>query len=183
MWFLICTIYSWYPSLTCIHYASFGISVCRFRERIYSLTRVNLKLHDPCEVLARIWKTQNSHHLLPWIYSVLRLKYAKLSKFTVWLWRSKETQHYNFFCKGAKKLHHTNFELNKIIFIQNETRERVKTLFHTKLKISLVITKRNNKITVKLRDYSINKGTNSSWSNLNRYFYCKEHRIEQNGSD
>ena len=68
-WSLICTIYSWYPSLTCIHYASFGISVCRFRERIYSLTRVSLKFHDPCEVLARIWKAQNSPRLLPWIYN------------------------------------------------------------------------------------------------------------------
>ena len=120
-WSLICTIYSWYPSLTCIHYASFGISVCRFRERIYSLTRVSLKFHDPCEVLARIWKAQNSPRLLPWIYSVLRLKYAEPSKFTVfkiWFWRSKETPTEKFHfvkeqrnsnteiscCKGAKKL-------------------------------------------------------------------------------
>ena len=54
-----------------------------------------------------------------------------------------------FFCKGAKKLQYTNFELNKIP-IQSEARERVKdTLPH---KFSIVITKRNNKITVKLRD-------------------------------
>ena len=34
------------------------------------------------------------------------------------------------FCKGAKKLQHTNFELNKIL-IQNEAHERVKdTLPH-----------------------------------------------------
>ena len=88
--------YSWYPSLTCIHYASFGISVCRFLERIYSLTRVDFKLHDHCEVLARIWKAQNSPRLLPRIYSVLRLKYAEPSKFTV----SKSD------CEGAKKLQH-----------------------------------------------------------------------------
>ena len=63
------------------------------------------------------------------------------------------------FCKGAKKLQYTNFELNKIP-IQSEARERVKdTLPH---KFSIVITKRNNKIAVKLRDYSINKGANSS---------------------
>ena len=46
--------YSWYPSPTCIHYASFSNSVCRFRGKIYSLTRLNPKLHDACEVLARI---------------------------------------------------------------------------------------------------------------------------------
>ena len=94
-------------SLNSIHYASFGITVCGFRGRIYSSARVNLKLHDPCEVLARIWKAQNSPRLLLWIYSVLRLKYEQQSKFTVFkidyeaakklqeknfiLWRSKET--------------------------------------------------------------------------------------------
>ena len=104
MWVLSCKIeifkakistsYSWYPSLTCIHYASLSISVCSFRERIYSLTRVNFKVHDPCEVLARIWKAQNSPRLLPWIYSVLRLKYAEPTKLTV----------FKSSCKGAKKL-------------------------------------------------------------------------------
>ena len=74
---------SWYPSLTCIHYASFGISVYSFRGRIYSLTRVDIKLHDPCEVLARIWTAQSSPRLLPWIYSVLTPRYAEASKFTV----------------------------------------------------------------------------------------------------
>ena len=44
--------------------------------------------------------------------------------------------------------------------MQSEARERAKdTLPH---KFSIVITKRNNKITVKLRDYSIKKGANSS---------------------
>ena len=86
--------YSWYTSLTCIHYASFGISVCRFLERIWSLTRVNLKLHDPCEVLARVWKDQNSPRLLLWIYSVLRLKYAEPSKITV----------FKSDCEGATRL-------------------------------------------------------------------------------
>ena len=63
------------------------------------------------------------------------------------------------FRKGVKKLQNTNFELNKII-IQSEAREKVKdTLPH---KFSIVITKRNNKITVKLRDYSVNKGAKSS---------------------
>ena len=140
-----------------------------------SEARRNFKLHDPCEVSQRIWKAQNSPRLLPWIYSVLRLKYAEPSKFTVLkidfegakklqhknfiLRRSKETSTEKFhfvkeqrnssteisFCKGAKKLQYTNFELNEIL-IQREARERVKdTLPH---KLSIVITKRNNKITV-----------------------------------
>ena len=99
VWSLICTIYSWYPSLTCIHYASFGISVCRFRGRIYSFALVDINLHDPCEVLARIWKSQNSPRLLPWIYSVFRLKNAEPSKCTV----------LKIDCEGANKLQHWNF--------------------------------------------------------------------------
>ena len=55
------------------------------------------------------------------------------------------------FCKGAKKLQYTNFELNKIL-IQREARERVKDTLPQKFKISIVITKRKNKITVYLRD-------------------------------
>ena len=106
-----------------------------------SEARGNLKLHEPCEVLARVWKAQNSLRLLPWIYSVLRLKYAEPSKFTVLkidfegakklqqknfiLWRSKETPTEKFhfvkeqrnsnrkisFCEGAKKLQQKNFIL------------------------------------------------------------------------
>ena len=131
-------------------------------------------MHDPCEVLARVWKAQNSPRLLPWIYSVLRLKYAEPSKFTVLkidFEGAKKLQQKNFhfvkeqrnsnteisFCKGAKKLQYTNFELNKLL-IQSEAREK-DTFPH---KFSIVITKRNNKITVKIRDYSINKGANSS---------------------
>ena len=53
------------------------------------------------------------------------------------------------FCKGANNLQYTNFELNKIL-IQSEARERVKDILPHKF--SIVITKRNNKITLKLRD-------------------------------
>ena len=82
-----------------------------------SEARENLKLHDYCEVLARIWKAQNSPRL----------------------------------------------NRNPI---QSEARERVEdTLLH---KFSIVITKRKNKITVKLCDESINKGENSKKSNLKR---------------
>ena len=124
--------YSRYPILTCIHYASFGISVCGFRRRIYSFTRVNLKLHNPYEVLARFWKTQNSPRLLPWTCSALRLKYAEPSRFF-----------FTIDCEGATKLRNTNFELNKIIFNQNETHEGAKTFFHTNFYLILqnVITK------------------------------------------
>ena len=58
-------------------------------------------MHNPCEVLARIWKAQNSPRLLPWIYSVLRLKYAEPSKFTV----------LKVDFEGAKKLQQKNFIL------------------------------------------------------------------------
>ena len=69
------------------------MSVCGFRGRLYSFARVNLKLQDPREVLAKIWKAQNSPRRLPWIYSALRLKYAKPSKFSV----------FEIDCEGAKK--------------------------------------------------------------------------------
>ena len=72
-----------------------------------SEARGNLKLHDPCEVLARIWKAQNSPRLLPWIYSVLRLKYADPSKFTVFkidFEGTKKLQQKFSVCEGANKL-------------------------------------------------------------------------------
>ena len=88
--------------------------MCRFPGKIYSLTRVDLKLHDPFEVLARIWKAQSSPRLLPWIYSVLRLKYAEPSKFTVFKIDCEGTQNSNeknLFCEGAKELQQKNFVL------------------------------------------------------------------------
>ena len=111
-------------TLNSIYYASFGNNVWGFRGGIYSSSRVNLKLHEHSENLARTWKTQNSPRLLPAIYSMLRLKYAEPSKFTVFeidfkrtktlqqkkfiVWRSKETLTQKFpFCKGAKKLRYT----------------------------------------------------------------------------
>ena len=104
-WSLIYTIYSWYwvRSLNSIHYARFGISACGFRGRICSFARVNVKLHDPCEVLARIWKAQNSPRLLPWVYSVLKLKHAEPSKFTV----------FKIDFKGAKTLQQEKFRFAK----------------------------------------------------------------------
>ena len=62
---------------------------------------MNLELLDPCEVLARIWTAQISPGLLPWIYSVLRLKSAEPSKFTV----------FKIDCEGAEKLQQKIFFL------------------------------------------------------------------------
>ena len=105
-----------------IHYASFGISVCRYCGRIYSFASVNLKMQGPCEDLLRIWKIQNSPHLLPWIYSLLGLKYAEQSQHIVFeidfpgpkalqkknciLRRIKETATQKN-CKGAKEFWYT----------------------------------------------------------------------------
>ena len=88
--------YSWYWVSTVSTNAGFGISVSGFHGRIYTFTRANPKLHEPCEVLARIWKDQKSPQMLPWIFSVLKLTYAKSSKFTA----------SEIMCGGAKKLQH-----------------------------------------------------------------------------
>ena len=108
--------------------------------------------------LARIWKAQNSPRLLPWIYSVLRRKYAEPSKFTVFKIHcegakklqqkisfcggAKKLQQKISICEGAKKFQYRNFELNKIL-IQNEARERVKDTLPQKFQLLLqsVLTK------------------------------------------
>ena len=93
-------------SLNSIHYASFGNSVHGFGEKNF-FASVKLKLNDPCEVLAKVWKTQNSTGLLPWIHFVLMLNYAETSKFTVLKLISKEQRHTNrknASYEGAKKL-------------------------------------------------------------------------------
>ena len=99
----------WVLSRNRIHYTSFIINVWGFRGRLYSFARVNLKLHDPCELLAKNRTAQNSPHLLPWISSVLKLRDAEPSKFLflrLISWEQRYSNRHLASCEGAKKLHH-----------------------------------------------------------------------------
>ena len=124
--------------------ASFGISVCGFRARINSFTRVILKPHDPCEVLARIWKPKI--HLacclgfIPcWNLNTQKRTNLLFSKLIVKGERNSITK--NSFSKGTKEFQYTKMalaqknrtNLTKTISIPNEIREGAKTLLHAKI--------------------------------------------------
>ena len=125
-------------SLNSSHYTSIEISLCEFRGRVNFFARVNLKLHDPCEVLARIWKSQNSPRLLTWIYSILGPKYAEPCKPSVSkiefkrsetlrhekciLWRRTETPTQSLFAKEQRNSDTQKLDLTQMNTIKlNET--------------------------------------------------------------
>ena len=81
-----------------------SLLACAGSVEEFTFLRVNRKFHDPCEVLARSWRAKTSLLLLPWINSVLRLKYAEPTKFTA----------FKTGCEGAKKLQQKNFVLWRI---------------------------------------------------------------------
>ena len=88
-------------------------------DKFYSVTRVIHQLHNPSEVSTRNWETQISPRLLPWIYSVFRLKYAGPYKLIA----------FKNDCEGAKTLQQW-----KVIFAKEQKTPTLETsdLWRTK---------------------------------------------------